>query len=314
MKFIVVLFAFVTVALAMTMPSVAFSQDDVRGAFLVSRPKEKPQNTSGTSRPSRRRPRPGTTAKDPKTEINPKGPHAATPGDTGTTQGTTGTTPPSNAKVQKPAPINQARMGLGLTLFMRDSQGLAVRTDPNRVFQKGDGVRVLLESNSDGYLYIFNATDNGPAVMLYPNAELDEAGNYLQAHVPFEIPASANTEERLRWLVFDENAGDEHLFFVFTREPLAGVPIEDELIAYCTDKKSCTWKPSEEVWSRIQKEMAQPLQTAKAKEYGAPQTQSEQVASSRGLGLAKDDPPPSLIMMASSNTPTLVATLNLIHK
>jgi hypothetical protein len=318
MKFIVVLFTCATVAIATTMPSVALSQDDVRGAFLVSRPKEKPQNTSAASRPSRRRPRPGSSAKDPKTDAKNQGGPVNTgtsPGNTGTTQGTTpGATPTADAKNQKPAPINQARMGLGLTLFMRDSQGLALRTDPSRVFQKGDGVRVLLETNSDGYLYVFNTTDNGPAVMLYPNAELDEAGNYLQAHVPFEVPASANTEERLRWLVFDENAGDERLFFVFTREPLAGVPIEDELIAYCTDKKSCTWKPTDEVWARIQKEMGQPLQTAKAKEYGAPQTQSEQVASSRGLGLAKDDPPPSLIMMASSNTPTLVATLNLIHK
>jgi hypothetical protein len=298
------------------MPGAAFYQDDVRGAFLVSRPKEKQQSTSGTSRPSRRRPRPSAGAKDPKTEINPKGPHVNTPGNTpgntGTTQGTT----PGNTGTteQKPAPINQARMGLGLTLFMRDSQGLAVRTDPSRVFQKGDGIRVLLETNSDGYLYIFNTTDNGPAAMLYPNAELDEAGNYLQAHVPFEIPMSANTDERLRWLIFDENAGDEHLFFVFTREPLAGVPIEDELIAYCTDKKSCSWKPTEEIWSRIQKEGGQPLQTAKSTQYGAQQTASEQDASSRGIGLAKDDPPPSLIMMASSNTGTLVATLNLIHK
>jgi hypothetical protein len=31
-------------------------------------------------------------------------------------------------------------------------------------------------------------------VMIYPNADLDEAGNYVQAHVPFEIP----TSERIR--------------------------------------------------------------------------------------------------------------------
>ena len=26
--------------------------------------------------------------------------------------------------------------------------------------------------------------------MIYPDVDLDEAGNYLQAHVPFEIPSS----------------------------------------------------------------------------------------------------------------------------
>jgi len=33
-----------------------------------------------------------------------------------------------------------------LTLFMRDSNGLAVRTDPSHAFHKGDHVRVLLET------------------------------------------------------------------------------------------------------------------------------------------------------------------------
>jgi hypothetical protein len=198
---------------------------------------------------------------------------------------------------------------------MRDTNGLAIRTDPSHVFQKGDRVRVLLETNADGYLYIFNTTNNGAAVMLYPNPELDEAGNYLQAHVPFEIPSSLAAEERLRWLVFDENAGDERLFFVFSREPLSGVPLEDDLTNFCRDTKdACPWRPGSEVWSAIQKEMAQPLKTDKAKRFGNPQTQRELQATSRGLGLAKDDPEPSLIMMASSNSATLVTTLDLIHK
>ena len=306
MKLIVVLIACAIVSLSGIAPIAALTQDDVRGAFLVSRPKEKPQNTNPSSKPNRRRPRPAV-AKDPKTPVGP--------GTTsGTTSGTPAATPDATAKTTKPAAINQSRIGLGLTLFMRDSTGHAIRTDPSRVFQKGDGVRLLLETNADGYLYIFNTTNNGSAVMLYPNAELDEAGNYLQAHVPFEIPSSLATEDRLRWLEFDENAGDERLFFVFTREPLSGVPLEEELIGYCRDKKGCSWKPTDEVWAQVQKEMAQPLKTDKAKQYGAPQTQSEQQASSRGLGLAKDDPPPSLIMMASSNTSTLVTTLDLIHK
>ena len=80
-------------------------------------------------------------------------------------------------------------------------------------------MRVLLETNRWISVH-FNTTDDGPATMIYPHADLDEAGNYLQAHVPFEIPTSSATEERLRWFAFDENAGTERLFLVFTREPL----------------------------------------------------------------------------------------------
>jgi hypothetical protein len=202
---------------------------------------------------------------------------------------------------------------MGVTLFMRDSNGLAVRVDPDHVFRKGDRVRVLLETNTDGYLYIFNTTDDGPASMIYPDASLDEAGNYLQAHVPFEIPTSLAGEERLRWFAFDETAGTEHLFFVFTREPLQGIPIEDDLIAFCRDSK-CPVQPNEEVWASVQKQLQEPLKTDKKTVFGKAETSGEQQATTRGLGLSKDDPQPSVVMMASSARATLVATLDLIHK
>ena len=87
--------------------------------------------------------------------------------------------------------------------------------------------------------------------MIYPDAEIDEGGNYLQAHVPFEIPASDAAEERLRWFAFDQNTGTEKVFFVFTREPLKDVPTEDELIAFCRNNQ-CPWQAGAAFgrWSR----------------------------------------------------------------
>jgi hypothetical protein len=281
--------------------------DDVRGAFLTSRPKNKPAGSSNTPKTSRRKPKPpdgssGTSSGS--TGSNNPGPsHPAKPDKTPNKPGPTGPTP---------TPVNARRLGLGVTLFMRDSNGLAVRVDPDHVFRKGDRVRVLLESNTDGYLYIFNTTDDGPATMIYPDAELDEAGNYLQAHVPFEIPSSGSTDERLRWFAFDQVAGTEHLFFVFTREPLSGIPIDDDLIALCKEtKERCPVHPNDEVWAGVQKHMQEPLKTDKAQQFGSAQTASE---GPRGLGLSQEDPPPSLVMMASSTRSTLVATLDLIHK
>jgi hypothetical protein len=276
--------------------------EDVRGAFLTSRPKEKPASSGETARPSRKRPKQTAAAKS-----SVKPPEKE------------GGTPVSSDKAGNPAgsskPVNVPRLGLGVTLFARDSNGLAVRANPDRVFRKGDRIRVLLETNADGYLYIFNTTDDGPPVMIYPHADLDEGGNYLQAHVPFEIPMSAATEERLRWFAFDDVAGTEHLFFVFTREPLKEIPIEDELLAFCRESgSSCPFRPSAEVWAAVSKELQEPLKIDRAEQYGKAQTEVEQHATTRGLGLSKDDPQPSVVMMASSNRPTLVATLDLIHK
>jgi hypothetical protein len=276
-------------------------EDDVRGAFLTSRPKNKTPTSASASRPSRRRPKP-TVANDPDKTPEKKPNHPAGPSS-------------SNKPSEPVRPVNAARMGLGMTLFTRDSNGLAIRVDPEHVFHNGDRVRVLLETNTDGYLYIFNQTNDGPVVMIYPDKDLDEAGNYIKAHIPWEIPSAASDEERLRWLAFDEVPGNERLFFVLTREPLKNVPIEDELISFCSNSNgNCPWRPSTEVWELISKQMQEPLTKDKSARIGGAQTTPEKQAATRGLGLAKDDPEPSLIMMASSKSPMLVATLDLVHK
>jgi hypothetical protein len=198
---------------------------------------------------------------------------------------------------------------------MRDSNGLAVRVDPAHEFHQGDRVRILLETNTEGYLYIFNTTDDGEPVMIYPDAQLDDAGNFIQAHVPFEIPSSLATEERLRWFRFDERAGTERLYFVFTRETLPGVPIEDDLVSYCKDKKDCSWKPRADLWALLQQELKTPIQIAKAENYGAAQSTKEHDAATRGIGLAKDDPEPSLVMLkTSTDSRMLITALDLVHR
>jgi hypothetical protein len=286
-------------------PNVLQDQDDVRGAFLTSRPKEKSTKAPASGTVSRRKPKVVATEN--------KNTNVKTP-DNKTADNRTPKTPTSDSKGTQ-TPVNTQRMGLGLTLFMRDANGSAVRTDPTRVFHKGDRVRVLLETNSDGYLYIFNTTNDGAPVMIYPDASLDEGGNYLQAHVPFEIPSSMSTEDRLRWLAFDETAGDEKLFFVFTKEPLSGLPIDDDLIALCRDSSSaCPVKPTAEIWAQVQKEMQHPLQANRSKQTGQTETPAEKEATTRGLGLAKEDPEPSMILMASSKTSKLVTILGLVHK
>jgi hypothetical protein len=277
-----------------TVQALAQQDEDVRGAFLTTRPKAAPKtNKPGpTNKLNRRRPKPVPPDPGPSPVVK------------------------KDDKTQTPAKVNVPRMGLGLTLFMRDSNGLAVRTDPSHEFRKGDHVRFLIETNADGYLYVFNTTDGGQPVMLYPDPELDEAGNYFQAHVPFEIPSSVAAEERLRWLTFDAHPGAEKLYFVFTREPLATVPIEDDLITFCRDNEAkCPWHPASEIWAQIQNELNEPVQVAKAAGLGSAQTSAEHQAATRGIGLNRDDPEPSLIMLtASTSKSVLVAAVDLIHK
>lgn len=274
--------------------AVVQDQEDVRGAFMTTRPKATSPSANRTSKAVRKRPRP-----------NPTQTSSGTPA----------------VKTTKPEPtptpkIREQKIGLGVTLFMRDANGLSVRVDPTRDFRRDERVRLLLETNTDGYLYVFNTTDGGQSVMIYPDPELDEGGNYIQAHVPVEVPSSLASEERLRWFRFDAQPGMERLYFVFTREPLAGIPLEDELINFCREKETnCPIRPAADLWSQLQAESNSPMQVHKTSEFGATQTSTEAEATTRGIGLNKEDPEPAVVMMSStSNKTTLVAVLELVHK
>src|SRR4051794_16432114 len=109
MRLSVLLFAMVCACVAIGIAAPApQDQDDVRGAFLTSRPKEKAPASEGTAKPSRRRPKPvvgGDPGKAP--EKKPGKP----PGSLGSNK------PPEKKSSEPTKPVNMARIGLGMTLF-----------------------------------------------------------------------------------------------------------------------------------------------------------------------------------------------------
>ena len=281
-------------------------EEGVRGSFLSSRVsasagvgKTSSGSGSGSTRRSRRR---RNVAKQTTTSNR----------NTTTTKTRTNSNT-SNTGVAVKA-VNSAPIGLGYSLYMRDANGDAMRVDPERTFRTGDRVRLFMEANTDAYLYIFNSTDNGDPVMIYPDVRLDDAGNFIEAHVPTEIPSSTEADERYRWFTFDANPGTEHIYIVVTREPVPGIPIEDDLVNYCRTN-SCPWRPAPGVWGQIRAALGGRVQVVKAKTYGQTQTSGEREASTRGLGLDRSAPPPSVIRMnVSSDTGLLVTGIDLVHK
>jgi hypothetical protein len=199
---------------------------------------------------------------------------------------------------------------------MRAPNGRAVRVEPSREFHNGDSVRIALEPNVDGYLYVFHTEGDGAPEMIYPDWRLDGGENWLEAHVPLEVPSSEETDERLRWFTFYGNAGIERLYVVVSREPLPGVPTGERLVTFCAaNKDKCPWRPVSEVWAQLQSATRADVKVVSAKSFGQPLSDKEQVATTRGLGLDQTAPEPSVIRMnASTNATVLVAVLDLIHK
>jgi len=269
--------------------------DEVRGAFLSSRPK-----TTNTNAPSHRHK-----------------PHNSNSG-SNSSSNSSGNTNTASANANKNGPKNSSQaIGLGYTLFMRDAKGRGVRVEPAREFHNGDSVRISLEPNVDGYVYVFHTENDGDPEMIYPDARLDAGDNSVEAHVPLEVPSSEEADERLRWFTFYGNGGTEHLYVAVTRDPLESVPTGNALVTWCAaNKDKCPWHPPAEVWTRILQDTARSnVKVVTAKTFGQTQTEKEKVATTRGLGLDKTAPMPSVIRMnASTNSPLLVTILDLVHK
>lgn len=296
-----VLLTIIMTGLVMTGVFVASAEqdEDVRGAFLESRPKT--TNLNAASRRNRRRPAKANT----NTSSAANSAAATNPNTTAA--------PVSN---RPPARRTQPAIGLGYTIFMRDPSGRGIRVEPARDFHNGDRIRLALEPNVDGYLYIFNSENGAPAQMIFPDARLAGGENWIEAHVPIEVPSSEEAEERFRWFEFFGDPGTERIYVVVTREPLAGVPTAEELVAFCgLNKDKCPFKPAAGAWELIEKATKADVKVATTKNFGEAQTEREKVAMTRGLGLDKSMPQPSVIRIsASSNEPILVTVLDLVHK
>lgn len=279
---------------------VSAQQDEgVRGAFLESRPKT--TNLKGPSRRHRRRPaKTNTNANSAANASSATNANSATP---------IATNRPPSRKAQ-PA------IGLGYTVFMREPSGRAIRVEPTREFRNGERIRIALETNTDGYLYIFNSENGAAPRMIFPDARLDGGENWVEAHVPVEVPSSEEAEERLRWFEFYGDPGTERVFIVVTREPLSAVPTAEELVAFCgLNKDKCPWQAPADVWQQIEKTTNAQVKVATTQNFGQAQTEREKVAMTRGLGLDQSMPQPSVIRInASSNELMLVTVLDLVHK
>jgi hypothetical protein len=313
---------FLLIALIASLTTLARAQDqsgeeDVRGVFLTSRPASSSGHSSSANprpHPKRRPPQSSnrpTTLTDGRHDAGPGGniSKSLTPSDSGTG---VGKQPAKSPLSTRPA----APLGLGYTLYMRDAQGDAVRVDPAHEFHNGDRVRISLEPNTDSYLYVFHTENGGEPEMIYPDARLDGGDNFIEAHVPTEIPSSQAQDERLRWFAFYGQPATERLYVVITREPLPLVPVGDDLVNYCqANRDRCPWHPSVDIWAKVDQQMKARVLVNKEKSYGQAQTAGEREATTRGFGLDQSAPAPSVIRMnATSNSPVLVTALDLVHK
>jgi hypothetical protein len=224
------------------------------------------------------------------------------------------TRPSKSMSQDRPRPARP--IGLGFTLFKRGPRDTAVRVSARREFRAGDAVRFMIESNISGYLYVFHVENDGPAKMIFPDARLQGGNNFVQAHVPREVPSSREDDSEFRWFHFNQSVAIERFYLIVTRERLPDVLAEERLVAYCHDKpESCPWRPSAMQWKQLLTRADTAAHESQSRKFGQAQTTVERDRIVRDVGLPSGAPSPAKIKMnVSPQAEMLMMNVDLIHK
>ena len=144
------------------------------------------------------------------------------------------TTPAEPARVVNAAYTPDERP-LGLRYALVQVVGGAEReVSPSATFRSGDQVRVTVQGNRDGYLYVIARGSSGVWKPLFPASNIDGGNNRIVARKAQRLPSDTQAFE------FDEQAGQEQLFVVFASEPVKDV---EELIPTLTAPEKKELRP-----------------------------------------------------------------------
>src|SRR5690349_15491273 len=105
-------------------------------------------------------------------------------------------------------------LGLRYAVLKRDASGQYQEVDPDTNFRSGDRIRLHVDANTSGYLYVVMQGSSGTWKLLFPSAEVAGGSNLVRKGESRQIPSGDKGQ-----FFFDEQAGSEKLFIVLTRQP-----------------------------------------------------------------------------------------------
>jgi len=121
---------------------------------------------------------------------------------------------------RKPQKMDEGKRARGLfvhkksdgmsVLVLKLEDNALVPVDPSHEFKAGDQIKIQLESNFDGLIYVVNIQPSGKRCLVFPNQ--GDANNAVVSGEQYQIPPGTTT------LAFDEEKGTEVLQFIMSRD------------------------------------------------------------------------------------------------
>jgi hypothetical protein len=130
------------------------------------------------------------------------------------TRPTPGGAPGASPRVTPVANVANVPLGLRYSVLRREENGKFVEVDPDATFRSGDRIRLHVDTNTPGYLYVVMQGSSGNWRLLFPSSEVEGGSNRIEKGSAQQIPAGDTGQ-----FVFDQQSGTEKLFLVLSRKP-----------------------------------------------------------------------------------------------
>jgi hypothetical protein len=110
--------------------------------------------------------------------------------------------------------VAYSALGLRYSVMKQQSDKSFAEVDADSVFHSGDKIRLQVETNGPAYLYLVMRGSSGKWQPLFPSPHIANGDNRVDKGKTYAIPPGNQG-----WFTFDENAGEEKLFLVLSRQP-----------------------------------------------------------------------------------------------
>lgn len=117
----------------------------------------------------------------------------------------------SNAGKKSEIVKTEKYMGISYWIDLLESNGKLTRVSPTKTFSTGDRIKLIIESNRNGYLYVLNIGSSGNSHVLFPNPGVKS--NLITAGLPYAIPFKT-------YMRFDSTPGEETLLIMLSPRPV----------------------------------------------------------------------------------------------
>jgi len=112
---------------------------------------------------------------------------------------------------QQKKPEVETYMGISYWIDLVKANGERARVTTDRNFKSGERIKLNLQTNKDGYLYVINIGTTGTCRILFPHrVDID---NSVKAKRPVGIPLES-------FMRFDETPGEETVLVMLSSKPM----------------------------------------------------------------------------------------------